>query len=319
MLAALAGLCAVQQAMAQGYPSKPIRLIRPHPAGGPSDVTMRALGQILSETLGQPIVVENRVGAEGIIGAEACIRAPADGYTLCGTDSWVLSLNPVVRLKLPYEPLRDFAPIAHLGFMDSAMLVQPSMPVKSIAELVEYARARPGQVTFGSWGPGGASYIYIQWLKNAKGALFLDVPYKSAGQAVQGVVAGQVQVATYSLGLALPMVKAGKLKALAMTGEKRSSLAPQLPTFKESGMEMSLRTWYGILAPVGAPGDIVQRLNAEITRIQAQPEFKEKYVTAIGIELVPPAGGTPAEFAAFMRADREMYANIVKTAGIKPE
>jgi tripartite-type tricarboxylate transporter receptor subunit TctC len=318
-LAVLVALAAFQHAQAQNYPSKPVKVIRPHPPGSPGDTNARGIMQSLSQTLGQPFLVENRVGADGIIGAEACARAAPDGYTLCGTDDLVTSLNPVIRTKLPYEPMRDFSPIVHLGFLDIGLLVHPSVPANSTGELLALAKAKPGSITWATWGVSSLSHLFVEWLKNAKGISFYGVPYKSATQATQGLVGGEVQVAIYGLGLALPMAKGGKLKILAVTGDKRSSIAPELPSVKEAGLDMSLRTWYGLFAPTGTPREIVQRLNAEVGKLLADPGFREKFMTSVGLEYAAPAGGPPEAFAAFLKADRELYARLVKTAGITPE
>lgn len=315
----IAGATDASEAQAQSYPTKPVRIIRPHPPGAPGDTNTRGIAQALSQTLGQSFVIENRVGGEGIIGAEACARAAPDGYTLCGTDSYVISLNPTLRAKLPYDPLRDFAPVVHQGFLDAALLVHPSVPANSLNELLELAKSRRETMSWASWGLSSSSHLFIEWLKNARGIAFYNVPYKSATQAVQGLVGGQVQVAIYGAGLALPMVKAGKLRALAVTGDRRSSLLPNLPSFREAGFDIWIRAWYGIFAPMGTSKEIVQRLNAEIVKVQADLAFRDKFMAAIGLEHAAPAGATPEEFAAFLKTDREMYSRLVRTAGIKPE
>ncbi len=318
-LALLAATLAMPAAHGQGYPAKPVRVIEPHPAGSILDNLARAFTQNLSQSFGQPFVVENRAGAEGMIGMEACVKAPADGYTLCITDSLVISLNPVVRAKLPYDPPRDLAPIGHFGFLNSAVIVQPSLPVNSMSELLELAKAKPGVITWGTWGVTSLSNLYIEWLKNARGISFYNVPYKGAVLAAQGVLGGQVQVALWGVGAVAPLAKAGKLKALAVVGETRSLVMPQLPTLKESGIDPVLRAWFGLFAPAGTPADIVQRLNAAVAKAMADPGFRERFLLSQGFEIAPPAGGSVGDFGAFLRSDRAMYEQLVKVTGVKAE
>ena len=306
-------------ANAQGYPSKPVRVIVPHPAGTIVDIIARVMTQSLSQTLGQPFVVDNRGGAEGIIGTEASTKAAPDGYTLCITDSLVISGNPVIRSKLPYDPRRDLAPIAHFGFLSSVVIVQPELPVSSMSELLDLAKSKPGSITWGSWGLTSISNLYIEWLKNAKGISFYNVPYKSAMHAAQGVLAGQVQVALWAVGAVAPLRKAGKLKALAVVGDVRSTIMPELPTVKDAGIDITIRAWFGMFAPAGTPQEMVQSLNAAVAKALHDPAFKEKFLAPLGFEPVAPAGGSVEQFAAFLKADRETFERVFKTAGVKGE
>jgi tripartite-type tricarboxylate transporter receptor subunit TctC len=306
-------------ALAQGYPAKPVRIIEPHPAGSIVDISVRGMAEALTQGLGQPFVVENRAGAEGLIGAEACARAAPDGYTLCGTDSLVVSLNPLIRSKLPYNPSRDFVPIVQFGFVSSIVVVNPSVPANTMTELLELAKAKPGSISWGSWGAASLSNIYIEWLKRAKGISFLNVPYKGAVNAAKAAVAGEVQVAVFGTGVAQPLLKAGKLKALAATGGQRSLLMPSLPSFKELGIEAIFRPWFGLLAPMGTPNEIIQRVNSVAVKALAQPAFRDRFLTGGGLEFVPPAGGTPEQFAAFLKTERETCEALVRITGIKEE
>jgi tripartite-type tricarboxylate transporter receptor subunit TctC len=320
-----AGLLAVlllavsADALAQAYPAKPIRIIRPHPAGASGDIQARGIAQVLGQQYGQPFVIENRVGGDGIIGAEACIKAAPDGYTLCSTDSAVITANPIVRTSLPYDPARDFAPIIHLGFGNAYLLVHPDLPVRSVKELIELARAKPGALAWGTAGPSSSGHMYAEYMRNSRGLQFLMVPYKTNTQAMQSAVAGQVQVVSYQIGLAKPVVDAGKLRALATAGTERSPLAPDLPSFKELGFDVSISPWWGWFAPSATPRAVVQRLNADIAKLYTDTGFKDKFATALGFELVGPSLQTPEAFAEFLKSDRQAYERIAKLAGVKPQ
>jgi tripartite-type tricarboxylate transporter receptor subunit TctC len=312
----LAGPLLPATALAQNYPTKPVRVIVTFPPGSVLEAPIRAISQRLNEVLGQPFVIENRPGAEGIIGADAFARAAPDGYTLCLTDSLNISFNPVIRSKLPYDP-RDFAPVIHVGSLASAVVVNPSVPAKSMSELLELARSKPGVLTWGTFGITSPAHILVVWLKKARGIDFLDVPYKSAMQSSQAAMTGEVQVATFGAGTVLPQVKAGKLKALAVNGDARTALMPDVPSFKELGIDVVPRAWFGIFAPGGTPRPVVQRLNSLIAQALADAQFAEKYVKSQGLELVPPAGATPDQFAAFIRNERETFEKVVELTGIR--
>lgn len=318
-LTAIALAFACFGAHAQTYPSKPVRIIEPHPAGSILDNAFRGVAQTLSQSLGQPFVIDNRAGAEGIIGAEACAKSAADGYTMCATDALVISLAPVVKSKLPYDPRRDFTPVVHLGALASVVVVNPSVPAKSFAELIEMARQKPGSVSWGSWGTSSLANIYIEWLKNARGVAFLNVPYKSALQSNQAAMAGEIQVALFGAGGAVPLIKAGKLRALAVNGDVRSSIVPDLPSFKEVGVDVFFRPWFGLLAPAGTPAEIVQRVNGVVGKAIGDAAFREKFLLSQGIENIHPAGAPPEQFAAFLANERTLLENVVRTAGIKEE
>jgi tripartite-type tricarboxylate transporter receptor subunit TctC len=306
-------------ASAQAYPSKPVRIIEPHPAGSILDNAFRGVAQVLTQSLGQPFVIDNRAGAEGIIGAEACARSAPDGYTLCATDALVVSLAPVMRSKLPYDPARDFTPVVHLGTLASVIAVHPSVPVKSMEELLQLAQQKPGAVSWGSWGASSVSNIYIEWLRKAKGIGFLNVPYKSALQAYQATLAGETQVASFGAGSAVPFIKAGKVRALAVNGEQRSGIVPDLPSFKELGIEVSFRPWFGMLAPAGTPVEAIRRINGVVAKAMADGPFREKFLLAQGLENFPPAGAPPEQFAAHLKAERALLESVIRTAGIKEE
>ncbi len=319
LIAGTAALAFSGAVLSQAYPAKAVRIIVPHPPGSVVDVPIRGAAQIWSQEFGQPFVVDNRAGAEGIIGAEACAKAAPDGYTLCGTDSLVISLNPATRSRLPYEPRRDFTPVVQMGFLTSVVAVAPTLPVKSMEELIAMARARPGVVSWGSWGVVSLANIYIEWLRLSKGITFLNVPYKSALQSTQALLAGEIQVSLFGAGPAAAQQKAGKLRVIAVNGETRSEILPEVPSFKEAGVDLPIRVWFGFFAPAGTSPDIVQRLNSVIARTLPDPQFKAKFLTSQGLELVGTAGGTPAQFAAFLQAERSVYENIVKVTGIRED
>ena len=303
---------------AQNYPAKPVRVIVPHPAGTVVDTVSRGITQALSQALGQPFVIDNRGGADGIIGAEVCSKAAPDGYTLCSTSSLVITVNPVIRSKLTYDPPRELTPVVQYGVLSSAVVVQPSLPVSTMVELINLAKSKPGSIAWGSWGLSSLSHIYIEWLKNARGVAFYNVPYKSAAQAVQANLAGEIQVSVLAAGPAVSQEKAGKLKIRATNGETRSSWAPNVPSFKEAGIDVFIQTWFGMLAPAGTASEIVQRVNGVVSKSLSDSRFRDKFITAQGLEVVAPvSGGSPGQFAAFLKAEREMYEKVVRLAGIR--
>ena len=306
-------------AAAQAYPNKPIRMIIPTAPGGPSDLNGRGIAQALSEAYGQPVVVENRPGADSIIGNEACARATPDGYTVCTSDGGGFSLNSVIRAKMPYEPLRDLQPIILTGLLYSALIAHPSLPANSVKELFELVRAKPGTISFATSGQASTPTIYVEWLKQARGLIFLAVPYKVQTQGATAVIAGEAMVTSFTMGQSANFARAGKIKILAQNSEGRSRHMPEVPSFKEAGFDISIRNWLGLFGPAGLPRDIVQRLNADVSKgLLQNPALRDKFLTANGLEVEGAAGGSPESFLAFLKADREYYAGIVKTAGIKP-
>ena len=311
-------LLAVQIASAQSFPSKPLRIIMPNVVGGPHDTAARAAAQSLSQTFGQPVVVDNRPAGNGVIGTLACAKAPPDGYSLCLNSLTNISLNPFLIANLPYDPPKDFAPVIQMGTLNSAFVVNPAMAgVNNVKDLLDAARARPATITWSSFGPSSNGFLYQQWLKKARNAVFLDVPYKSAIQGLNAALAGEVQVSSYALGGVTPHIKAGKLRALAVSGERRSAFLPDVPTMKEQGIELDIGNWFGIFAPVDTPRPVVQRLNAEFAKLLADPEYSKKVLVSQGFD--PEPVNTPEQFAAFLKANREMCENLVKTIGMKPE
>jgi tripartite-type tricarboxylate transporter receptor subunit TctC len=319
-LAALLAVSALAPAelTAQAFPAKPARILVGTPAGGPGDVIGRAAAQVLGAALSQPFVVENRVGADGMIAGEACARAAPDAYTLCLADSFAVSLNPVMRADMQYDPARDLTPVAHFGFLGAAIFASPSLPASSMRELFELARAKPGSISWGSFGLASSSRLYIEWLKK-RGIVFYDVPYKAASQAWQALLAGEVQLAVFAAGAGAPFMKSGKVKALAINTPRRSAHMPNVPTFEEAGMEVNILTWFALFAPASTPREIVERLNAALAPLVRDAALRDKYLTPLGIEIDAPAGASPKAIAAFVARERERYAAIVKVTGVKAE
>lgn len=306
-------LLAANVALAQDYPLKPIRLIAPFAPGGATDVLARIAGQKLNERLGQPVVVENRTGAGGNIGAEQVARAAPDGYTLLmgGVPHAIaVSLYP----KLGYDLTKDLVAIAEVASFPSMIVLHPSLPAKSVKELIALARARPGQLNFGSAGNGSPNHLALELFKTLAGVRMEHIPYKGAGQVVGDLIAGQLQLASMGFPVAMPHVKSGKLRAIAVTGASRSPLLPELPTVAEAGLaDFDVSSWYGVFGPVALPRDIVNKLNAEIGRGINAPELKER-LAALGAE---PSAKTPDTYARYVREEIAKWAKVVKASGAK--
>lgn len=314
-LMAIAAGCWVSLAAGQSYPSRPVRIIQPLGVGTPGDIASRAIAQSLSQTFGQPVLVENRVGANGVLGMDACAKAAPDGYTICVPSYSQVSLNPFTYAKLPYDPPRDLAPVILIGFITSSISVHPSVPVNSVPELVELAKSKPGALNWASWGIGSFSHLYLAWLQSNTGASFTHVPYKTLDQAMSAVVAGEAQVLMNTPGLIAPLVKAGRLKALAIAGHKRSPLL-EVPTLKEQGFDVEFLSWVGVFVPSGTPKEVVQRLNSEMGKLVSDAKFAERVLLPISVE---PVGGSPEDFAVFLKKDRDIAAKIAKLANLRPE
>jgi tripartite-type tricarboxylate transporter receptor subunit TctC len=302
---------------AQAWPTKTVRIIVPHPAGGPGDVPPRGFAQSLSQTLGQPFVVENREGADGIIGAEACAKAAPDGYTLCSTSNGVTVVNSVVRTNLPYDPFKDLAPIVQTGTLYSMIMARPEVPASSMAEVLALLKAKPESLTLGTYGGINLAAMVGKYTKARMGAAFYPIPYKSASQALQAALGGQVQVVGFALGQAGAAVKAGKMKALAINSDKRLADWPSVPTLKETGIDVNYRSWFAFFAPAKTPREIVTRINGEVAKLIAVPEFKAKFLTSQGLATDWPTGASPEEFAKFMLSERDDFVKLVKIADIE--
>jgi tripartite-type tricarboxylate transporter receptor subunit TctC len=303
-------------AHAQTWPSKPIRTLLAAAPGVPSDTLGRALMEPLTKSLGVPVVMENRAGADGIIGTELCAKAPADGYTLCVTQSGQMIWNPALRSDLPYDTLRDFVPVVHTVFFDSVLMVHPSVKAGSVDELFKLAQARPNQINWGHFGVNSTGYMYQEYFKQTRRAPFYAVPYKTQPQTLQALLAGEVQASVSSLTNAAPHIKAGKVRALAVTADQRVAFLPEVPTFAEEGIKLPLRTWFGYHYQAGVPRAYVLRMNAEIRNAMRERAFKEEVLDRMGLV---PVTGTPEEFDAFIRSQLKAVKELVASLGIKLE
>jgi tripartite-type tricarboxylate transporter receptor subunit TctC len=303
-------------ASAQGYPEKPVRVIVPFPAGGAADIVARQVIQGLSTGFGTHCVVDNRAGAGGAIGAETVARAVADGYTLLFASSSALSINPHIG-KVSYDALRDFAPIALIGYAPNVLVVHPSVPARSVKELVAVARSKPGALNFGSNGAGTLSHLTGELFMQRAGIRMVHVPYKGASPAVVDTMAGNVSVLFAAYPSVSAQERAGRLRALAVTSAKRVEIAPNLPTVADSALPgFESAQWWGLYGPAGLQAPIVTRLNAETNKVLGSAELKKR-LAADGAE--PARAGTPQQLAAYHRADFEKWAKVVKAAGIKAE
>ena len=308
-------LCvAAAQAFAQGYPAKPVRMIIPYPPGGGNDTLGRLFAAKLGERIGQPVVVENRPGAGTIIGTEAAAKSPPDGYTILLSSIATHALSPNLYAKVPYDPIRDFAPITLLGIAPTVLVVPADLPAKDLAELVAAAKAKPGGLTYASGGNGTPPHINGEVFKSVAGVDLLHVPYKGGGPALVDLMAGRVQVMLDTAASAMPHVRSGKLRALAITGAKRSAEYPDIPTFAEAGLPgYDTNAWYSMHAPAGTPPEIVRRLNAELVASLKEPDVQARFKQLT----TEPVGNTPEEFAAFVKAELDKYARVIKAAGIR--
>jgi tripartite-type tricarboxylate transporter receptor subunit TctC len=306
------GLAPVESA--QDYPAKPVRLIVPYVAGGAADIFGRTIGQKLTEAFRQSFVVENRPGANGGIGADFVAKSVPDGTTLLVTASGPIVVNPVLYARVPYDPLKDFAPIAQGTVYQYVLVTLSSSPIRSIDDLVRAAREKPGAISYGSTGIGGGNHLAGELLALATGIQMTHVPYKGSAAALADLLGGQLSFMFDTVITAVPQIRAGKLRAFAVSRAKRSSALPEVPTMDEAGIKgFDLSQWQGILAPAGTPKAIVDRLNLEIVRALRAPEVHERLVTQGGNEIVT---GVPEEFAALIRSDLQMYAKLIKDAKI---
>jgi tripartite-type tricarboxylate transporter receptor subunit TctC len=303
------GLCAAQE-----YPAKPIRMIIPYPPGGGTDFFARTLGAKLTEALGQPIVMENRPGAAGVIGADAAAKAAPDGYTIFIGQASNLAINPHLIAKLPYDPVRDFSPVSLVGGSPSLLVVHPSLPVRTVKDLVALARAKPDAIVYASAGTGSPGHISTEYFKRVAKIDLLHVPYKGASPALTAVLAGEAALYFTSPVAAQPLVKAGRLRQVAVTSAKRFAPLPQVPTIAESGYpEIDIVSWWGLLTPANVPREIVARLHAETAKAMNAPEMKNRLASQ-GVAVMT---NTPEAFAAFIRSEIEKWGRMVKASGAR--
>jgi len=311
----VAALCAAPVAVSQTNPAKTIRVVAPFAAGGPVDITARIVAQKLTEAWGQQVVVENRTGASGMIGAELVAKSPPDGYTLL-VNSSIHVIVPSLFGKMAYDPIQDFIPITVVSSSPLLLVVTPTLPVKNVKEFIALAKARPGELNFASSGAGSSTHLTAELLKSMTGTRMTHVPYKGQSQALTDVISGQIPFMFNSLPPSIALITAGRLRALAITSDQRSSLLPEVPTFVESGYrEFVTGSWYGVWLPAKTPDAVVARLSGEIMRIVKLPDVRERIVQLGG----EPVGNSPAEFDAFQKAEMARWANVVRESGAKAE
>ena len=310
-VALLAGLLFAAGVSAQGYPAKPIRMVVASVAGGILDTVARTIAIRLPEQLGQQVIIDNRPGAGGIIGTDLVAKAAADGYTI-GKVATSHAINPAVYSKIPYDTLKDFAPISHTVNLTNLLVAHPTLPANNVKELIALAKAKPKTITFGSAGNGQSNHLSGELFKTMSGIDIVHVPYKGSAPALTDVLAGNISMMFVDVLSALPHVKAGKLKVLAVTGLKRSAAVPDYPTVHESGVAgFNGNSWLGMVAPAGTPKEIVSRLSAEIAKILHSPEVRERFL-AQGVE---PVGSTPEQFAAFIETEMPRWASAARSSG----
>jgi tripartite-type tricarboxylate transporter receptor subunit TctC len=315
VLAGLLWSAAIFTAVAQPYPAKPIRIIVPFPAGGIADVYARLIGARIGESWGQPVLVENRTGAGGNIGADAVAKSPPDGYTIAMGSLGTHAVNVSLFASMPYDPVRDFAPIAHVLEAEGLLVVHPSVAAQNVAELIGLLRAKPGAMTYASAGMGTASHLAGELFKALAKVEMVHVPYKGNVPAITDLLAGQTSLLFATMPTVLPHAKAGKLRALATIGAARAAAAPELPTVAETLPGFEVNNWIGLFAPAATPPDIVQRWNAEVLRTMQSPQIQARLPTE-GARFIPT---TPEQFGAFVKAEIAKWAPVVKASGARVE
>jgi tripartite-type tricarboxylate transporter receptor subunit TctC len=303
------------EAAAQGYPSKPIKIVVPYPPGGFNDTLGRTLAAKFSEAWGQPSFVENKPGGNTLIGTDFVAKSPPDGYTLLIV-AFPFAVTPSLTKQMPYDTLRDFAPVILAAQSPNLLVVNPQVPVKTVGELIALAKSQPGKLSYASTGNGSSNHISMELFKSMAGVDIVHIPYKGSAPAVSDLLGGQLAVMFDNVPNVLPQVKAGKLRALGTSGTKRTPLAPDVPTIAEAGVPgYEVTVWFGLVAPAGTPREIVQKLNAEVLKILALPDVRERFL-AQGVE---PVGSTPEQFGEHIRAQMSKWSKVVQDAGVKAE
>ena len=313
--AAACACAAPPSAAPDSYPNRPIRLIVPYPPGGPTDLIARAINERLAQRLGQPVVVDNRGGAATVIGAEIAARAPADGYTLLVATITTLAVNPALNKQLPYDAERDFVPVSMLATQPYLLVTTQSLPVTSVAQLVAYAKANPGKLSFASAGVGAGAHLAAELFKYMAHIDAVHVPYKGSSPAITDLIGGHVAYQFAGVSAVMPFAASGKLRALAMSTAKRSAMAPAIPTIAESGLPgYAASSWNSLVAPRATPRQIVERLNAQVVAILNQPEIRERFRQQ-GVDADP---GTPAQLAEHVKAEQARFDRLINAIGLKP-
>jgi tripartite-type tricarboxylate transporter receptor subunit TctC len=317
ILAALALVLAVSpSAFGQTYPSKPVRIICPFPPGGAVDIASRAIADALTKTTGQSFIVENKPGAGGNLGGEIAAKSPPDGYTLFMTTSGIQAINPALYTKMNYDPNKDFVPVVALVSLDNVLVVNPAVKVTSVKELIDAAKAQPGMISAASSGSGTSIHMSLEMFKHLTGTDLLHIPYKGSAPAVADLLGGQVMIMFDNVPSSLPHIKAGKLRAIATTGAKRSSTLPDLPTIAEAGVPgYESGVWFGLVAPAGTPKDAIAKLNAEALKAVKLPDY-QKRMTDLGYEII---AGSPEQMAERIKAEIARWGPVVKASGAKAE
>ena len=317
VLGALAGLAFAGAVQAQGYPTKPIRIVLPYSAGGPADVMVRAISQKLGDSWGQPFIVDNKPGANEIIAADIVAKSPGDGYTFLVASDGAYSLNQNLYPKIPYDPVKDFVPVAKLAVGNLMLVTRPDFPAANVKEFIEQVKRNPGKFNYGSIGAGGVNHLASAWFNSINGLQMEHVAFKGLPPAVQELMAGRIDAMFAVTGGVAPFLETNKIKALAVSGRNRQPAAPNVPTFAEVGYPTFDASYYfGVVAPKGTPPEISARFARDMSKIINTAEFKTKYLQPLGFEA---AGDTPAQFAAFLKGDRELGAQKVKVSGARLE
>ena len=315
---AVCGIIALRPALAQSadaWPARPIRFILPFPPGGGTDILGRIIAERLTATLGQPVVTENRGGAGGNVGAEAAAKSAPDGYTIVLVAP-SLAISPSLYSKLAYDPVKDFAAVSLVATVPNVMVTNPELPAKTLAEFIQLAKSKPGEMNFGSGGSGTSNHLAGELFNIVAGVKLVHVPYKGVNLAMNDVLSGRIQLVVIGVPATVPHIKAGKLHALAIVAPQRSPVLPDVPTVAEAGLpKFEVTTWYGILAPAGTPRPIVTRLNAELGKVMHSPELKDR-LEALATD---PVTGTPEEFAALIKREIAKWAEVVRAAGLKAD
>ena len=313
---ALSWLCISPALAAEAYPTKPVRFVITFPAGGPTDTVVRLVGERLTQEWGQPMIIDNRGGAGGIVGTEIVAKAAPDGYTFLVGTAGGMTINPALQPKLPYDPFRDFVPVGMLVQNPQILVAHPSVQAKNVKELVALAKAQPGKLNFASAGTGTATHLGLELLKLTTGIEAVHVPYKGGAPATTDLIAGQVQLLWVSIPSVLPHVKGGRLRALAVSTSKRSASAPDVPTVAESGYPgFEYSNWNALFAPAKTSPAVVKKVNASVVGALRQPDVAQR-LTSQGAD---PAPGTPEELGRYMRTDHERWKKVIRAAGIKPD
>lgn len=307
--------CAASAAWAQAYPAKPVHMVVPYPAGGYYDLLARVIGAKLGENWGQPLVVENRVGANGMVGTSFVAKSAPDGYTLLMGGIGPLGINPSIYSKLPYDAVRDFAPVIHVASAPNVLVVHPSVNARSVKELIAMARSDPGKLTFASAGSGSSQHLSGEMLKTMAGVSMTHVPYKGSAPSVTAILAGEVSLLFGTMADVVGHVRAGKLRALAVTSARRIPVLPDVPTMIEAGVpDFEATAWFGVSAPAGTPNDVVAKINQDVGRILRMPDVLQRISQQGSAEIV---GGPPEAYGAFLRAEIAKWAQVVKASGAK--